>query len=358
MKGSAPLGCWAFVFEIKSCFQECYYGFKKVVSTHVQGPIQIKFAVSTLISPFRVSSVFPLDICHEFVLDDEIDTSTSGTDLTSYFKRKEPIKVEYDCDDVPKKKVKVEEAPSKLSEVRASHEVLLEFFGQPKRRESGNSINCCGRKETILEACIALIIAQNTSGIKSEPAYASLRKTYPSLDDMRKSTPQEIQLAIKGCGLDRQKSEWIHNLLKQVHDEYGETSLESLREKKTEEAKKILSKYKGLGSKTISCVLLFTMGRPDMPVDTHVHRTAIRIGWAPQSNNREKTYKTLNEGVIPDDLKYDMHVLLFKLGQLVCQEKDPKCGSCPVSQHCGFKGKTDKKVSLSDVQRAALLNDE
>lgn len=73
---------------------------------------------------------------------------------------------------------------------------------------------------------------------------------------MREASSEDIQKAIKGCGLDKPKAEWIHNLLNQVHSDYGETSLESLREKNTEEVKKLLKKYKGIGPKTIACVLL------------------------------------------------------------------------------------------------------
>ena len=40
--------------------------------------------------------------------------------------------------------------------------------------------------------------------------------------------------------------------------------------------------YKGVGAKTISCVLMFCLGRHDFPVDTHVWKIAIALGWVPK----------------------------------------------------------------------------
>jgi endonuclease III len=68
-------------------------------------------------------------------------------------------------------------------------------------------------------------------------------------------------------------------LLNQLHEERnGELSLEHLRDLPTEEAKQELYKYKGVGPKTASCVLMFNMKRADFPVDTHVHRVSTRLG--------------------------------------------------------------------------------
>ena len=39
-----------------------------------------------------------------------------------------------------------------------------------------------------------------------------------------------------------------------------------------------LSRLPGVGPKTAACVLLFSLDRPHFPVDTHVHRVAIRLG--------------------------------------------------------------------------------
>jgi endonuclease-3 len=37
----------------------------------------------------------------------------------------------------------------------------------------------------------------------------------------------------------------------------------------TEAIKRELGRFKGVGPKTVSCVLMFTLLRPEFPVDTH-----------------------------------------------------------------------------------------
>lgn len=107
---------------------------------------------------------------------------------------------------------------------------------------------------------------------------------------MREADPSDIEEVIRSGGLAKIKAERIHNLLTKVHEDYGETSLEFLRDKSVEEVKEVrsdlrrgtlidvqtLGRYKGLGPKTISCVLLFTLDKEDLPVDTHVHRVSGR----------------------------------------------------------------------------------
>jgi len=81
-----------------------------------------------------------------------------------------------------------------------------------------------------------------------------------------------------------------------------------------EEIKKELLRFKGLGKKTVSCVLLFTLGRDEFPVDTHVHRISIQQKWIPINYSRDDGYEYLNER-IPSHLKLDLHCLLVQHGR-------------------------------------------
>ncbi|POW10908.1 hypothetical protein PSTT_05636 [Puccinia striiformis] len=64
--------------------------------------------------------------------------------------------------------------------------------------------------------------------------------------------------------------------------------------------------FKGVGAKTASCVMLFCLGRNFFPVDT--------LAWIPPTSTRESAFKHLNQ-TVPDDLKYPLHILLFKHAQ-------------------------------------------
>ena len=101
-----------------------------------------------------------------------------------------------------------------------------------------------------------------------------------------------------------------------AEEQNGPPSFEYLRDiQDTEDVKKELGRFKGLGPKTISCVLLFAMGRPEFPVDTHVMRIAKTAGWVGPGETRESTYAILN-AVVEDHVKMDLHCLLVKHGKV------------------------------------------
>ena len=82
----------------------------------------------------------------------------------------------------------------------------------------------------------------------------------------------------------------------------------------TDEIVNELSRFRGMGPKTISCVLLFALGKPDFPVDTHVLRISKQMGWIAQSFTREAAYNYLNQ-IVPDDCKLDLHCLSVTHGK-------------------------------------------
>lgn len=99
----------------------------------------------------------------------------------------------------------------------------------------------------------------------------------------------------------------------------AEPSMEHLWDMDTDAVKAELGRFKGVGPKTISCVLMFTMRRGEFPVDTHVWKLAIKLGWVPKNATRETTYDHLNHK-IPEPLKYDMHCLLVEHGKVLKNE--------------------------------------
>ena len=177
-------------------------------------------------------------------------------------------------------------------------------------------LESCGLRDSITDSVISTMLSQNTTDKNSKQAYATLKKTFPcwsdvvACDDLGK-----IEKAIQVAGLAKTRAERIRSLLRTVEDERGEASLDYLRTMTDDEVKQELSRFKGLGPKTISCVLLFAMGRPEFPVDTHVLRIAkTRLGWVPASATRESAYEHLNK-TVPAEVKLDLHCLMVAHGK-------------------------------------------
>jgi endonuclease-3 len=95
----------------------------------------------------------------------------------------------------------------------------------------------------------------------------------------------------------------------------------------------LLVGLKGVGPKTAACVLLFSLGRPYFPVDTHVHRVTRRLGLVPDAADAVKAQQLIQGAVAPKDV-YDLHMLLIRHGREVCLARRPLCSRCPLNEIC------------------------
>lgn len=179
----------------------------------------------------------------------------------------------------------------------------------------GGDLKDVKSRESVLDALVRTILSQNTTDTTSHKAFASLKAKFPTWESVRKGNPQKVAESIKVGGLSEIKTARIQTILNSIHLERKECSLEHLRSKSDDEIKGYLSKFKGVGPKTISCVLMFCLERPEFPVDVHVWKIAISLGWVPAKASREQTYDHLNSKV-PDDIKYSLHVLLVEHGKV------------------------------------------
>ena len=91
----------------------------------------------------------------------------------------------------------------------------------------------------------------------------------------------------------------------------------------------------GVGRKTAACVLLFSFGRPDPPVDTHVYRVGTRLGLWPERTPLDAAHDEFAR-LCGDDpvLAYEAHVLLIRHGRRTCVARAPRCEECPLRRMC------------------------
>ena len=186
-----------------------------------------------------------------------------------------------------------------------------------------------------LDEFILTILSQNTSAANYRRAFASLRERFGTWDDVRQADVRDIEDAIRCGGLARIKAERIRASLDEIHVRYGKLDLDFLNEMSDEEARAFLMQFNGVGIKTASCVLMFSLGRPVFPVDTHVHRIAGRLGLIKPSVSAEEAHGVL-QAMIPDEIVYSMHVNLVTHGRRVCKAQNPACDVCPLLEMCSF----------------------
>ena len=187
-----------------------------------------------------------------------------------------------------------------------------------------------------LDILIATMLSQNTTDKTSYIAFRNL-KQIGSWEDVLIAPVSKIRNAVRVCGLTNQKSAAIKELLKELKSKHGKLSLNYLKKISNEDIYTELLQYKGIGVKTISCMLAFSLGRDVFPVDTHVHRVINRLGIV-KAVSPVKTFE-LTKNKIPEGKKFLFHTLLIRFGRKICRAQKPLCGKCRLYDLCEFSEK-------------------
>ncbi|MBM3132735.1 MAG: endonuclease III [Chloroflexi bacterium] len=184
-----------------------------------------------------------------------------------------------------------------------------------------------------LSELVAVILSQNTSDSNSGRAFASLTAAFPKWEDAESAGMEEIERAIRSGGLSQVKAARIKAILQTIRAERGSLDLSFLGTMRIDEAKSWLRRLPGVGPKTVGCVLLFALGKPVMPVDTHVYRVSKRLGIIGSGVSVERAHELLEKMVPPPDI-YAFHMNMVAHGRKVCKSQRPRCPDCVLRRLC------------------------
>ncbi len=200
---------------------------------------------------------------------------------------------------------------------------LSALYGEPAWRPHGDPMT-----ELVLT-----ILSQNTSDANSGRAFMRLRGRFPSWELLAAAPLDEIEAALAAGGLAKRKAPRIKAALAAILERRGRLELDFLRDMPLEGAKGWLRELKGVGPKTAACVLMFALGRPALPVDTHVHRVAQRLGLVPARAGAAQAHDILEALLEPEEV-YAFHISLIKHGRRLCRAQRPLCAECPLLDGC------------------------
>ncbi len=188
--------------------------------------------------------------------------------------------------------------------------------------------------DDVLGALVATVLSQNTSDLNSGRAYAALCAAFPDgWDAVRTAPVSRVAEAIRPGGLSQIKAPRIQAILQDVYARHGCTSLDHLKLWDDEPIRQYLRSFPGVGPKTAACVLMFTLGRPVLPVDTHVHRVSGRLGLIGPRATPEGAHDGL-QALLEADQVYPFHVHLIEHGRRICHARRPECPRCPLRPEC------------------------
>jgi endonuclease-3 len=186
-----------------------------------------------------------------------------------------------------------------------------------------------------LSELVRTILSQNTSDVNSDRAFSRLWARFPTWEQVLDADVEEIVEAIRPGGLGRIKAPRIKAALEAIREERGDLDLGFLRDLDLREARAWLESLGGVGPKTAACVLLFSLGRPVLPVDTHVLRVSRRLGLIEASTSAEKAHEVLG-GMLADGAIYDFHLNMVAHGRRVCLARRPLCDVCVLAPLCDY----------------------
>jgi endonuclease III len=242
-----------------------------------------------------------------------------------------------------------------------AHRILADLHGDRVRPEvvkAPRDSAGCGNSASVLDALVRTILSQNTSDANSSRAKRAMDDEYGGSDKweaIAKGGQARLQKAIQSGGLAVVKSRVIIDILTQVHERYGEYSLDHLFDEADDgECMREMLSFRGVGPKTASCVLLFCLKRQSFAVDTHVQRLTGLLGWRPPSASREEAHAHLDARIPPEE-KYPLHVLLIAHGKRCeeCKAGGKNLGKCKLRKafrESKVKGEAGQQVKDEELE--------
>ncbi|MCD4754098.1 MAG: hypothetical protein K8R40_13595 [Anaerolineaceae bacterium] len=215
---------------------------------------------------------------------------------------------------------------------RAVYGRLLEEFGIPT-----------WQKRPAMDELILTILSQNTNDRNRDLAYNALRENYPTWEEVEDAHEDELIRTIRVAGLANQKGPRIQAVLKKIDQEFEQLNLDFMRNWERERVYEYLVNLKGVGPKTASIVMLFSLDLPAFPVDTHVYRVTGRIGIRPLEISVENSHEYLASCFNIEEYR-TAHINLINLGRRICKARKPNCPNCPVRDLCLYPDKSDQII--------------
>ena len=223
----------------------------------------------------------------------------------------------------------------------AVHRRLLEAYGDPRWRHPLPPVS----------ELVSTILSQNTNDVNRDHAFKALRAAFPSWEAVRDAQPAAVVEAIRPAGLANQKGPRIQAVLQAITQERGRLDLRFLRRLPPDQALAWLMRFKGVGHKTASIVLLFSLGMPAFPVDTHIYRVSGRLGLLPARASLEQAHDLLGR-TFPPRTYYAAHLNLIRHGREVCRARKPACPACVLRRLCPYGRQiASQRVGLKEARR-------
>lgn len=218
-------------------------------------------------------------------------------------------------------------------------------YGQPSPRRQMNP----------LDELVLTMLSQNTSDMNSHRAFQSLKRVFPKWDRVLRADQKKLAETIRVAGLSEIRAARIQKVLKEIKSRFGSLNLASLSSMNSTEAYEFLKSLTGVGPKTAACVMLFSLSKPFMPVDTHIHRVSLRLGLIEKKTTTEAAQQFFMNSV-PGSKLYSFHIDMIRHGRAICRARTPLCPRCVLNSRCRYYSQIQPSINQIDRRRYPQTN--
>jgi endonuclease-3 len=206
---------------------------------------------------------------------------------------------------------------ARVARIRAR---LREIYGVPGAEPHGRP----------LDELILTVLSQSTNDRNRDVAFLALRERFGSWEAVRDAPVEEVEETIRPGGISKVKSVRIQQILRAIGEPL---SLDWIASAPLAESRDALCELPGVGRKTAACVLLFSFGLREIPVDTHVSRVGTRLGLLRPGAPFEELHDEML-ALTPPGAELELHINLLRHGRRTCHARFPECAECGLLRMC------------------------
>jgi endonuclease III len=208
--------------------------------------------------------------------------------------------------------------------IRRVCEALEKDYGTPR----------LGNPKDPIDDLVYIIISNKTAPKIAERTYKSIKQAYKSWDELLASPISTMYAILKPAGLSKVKAKQLRGAFRRIKKDFGFISLHQLKDRDKEEIERYLVSLPGVSEKVAKCVMLYTLDKKVLPVDSHVHRISKRLGLT--ARRRADQSHTELEALIPSKRRFAFHVDCILHGRTICRPNNPNCDTCAINHHCEY----------------------
>lgn len=177
--------------------------------------------------------------------------------------------------------------------------------------------------DTDFELLVAVILSAQCTDKRVNSVTRELFRVASTPYEFAKMDQSDLEKLIFSCGFYRNKAKNIISASRDIVEKFDGKVPRDFGD---------LLTLAGVGRKTANVVSDICFGGDGIPVDTHVFRTARRLGLADGKTPYEVEKQLLD--VISVGNRNKIHHLLIFHGRYRCKSQNPDCADCPLKKYC------------------------